>query len=47
MLREKRWKNIIIYLMCAEGEQMEECVDKLMSAGGEQIEECVESACVF
>jgi len=46
VLRVNSWRNVMILLVCAEGEQLEECDDTALCAEGEQIEECDDTACV-
>ena len=46
MLRVNRWMNVTILLVCAEGEQMEECDVTPCVCWGEHMQECDDTASV-
>jgi len=41
------WRNLILLLVCTEGEQMGKMMILLMYNEGEQMEECDDKSCVF
>jgi len=47
VLRVNRWWNVIILLVCTEGEKKDVCDDAALCTEGEDMEECDDTAFVY